>query len=82
MDDARMPRLPRPAEWVRCRNPWHTKTQLIERAKGVLMRRLQMDEQDAYHLLKKGSNGKLAAVAREVIMADEVFALLDRMGGG
>jgi AmiR/NasT family two-component response regulator len=76
----RKPRLPRSAEWVCWRNPRHAKSQwwaelqgslqdrkLIERAKGVLMRQLQVDEQDAYRLLKKwsnDSNGKLSAVAR------------------
>jgi response regulator NasT len=57
---------------------------LMERAKGILMRRLQLDEQDAFRRLKKrssDSNRKMAEVAREVIEAEEVFVRLDRLGG-
>jgi response regulator NasT len=57
---------------------------LIERAKGIMMKRLQVDEEDAFARLRKRSslsNRRLAVVAREVIEADEVFVVLDRLGG-
>jgi response regulator NasT len=53
---------------------------LIERAKGVVMRRLRVDEQEAFRRLKKLSshqNRKLAEVAEKVLEVDEVFQLMD-----
>jgi response regulator NasT len=49
---------------------------LVERAKGVVMRMLQVDEEDAFFRLRKHAsnrNRKLADVAREVIKAEEPF---------
>lgn len=48
----------------------------IERAKGILMQKCSMNEQDAMkHLQKKSrnSNVKLVDVAKEIIKADELF---------
>ena len=56
---------------------------LVERAKGVVMRRLRVDEQEAFRRLKKLSshqNRKLAEVARSVLQVDEVFQQMDQMG--
>lgn len=55
----------------------------LERAKGILMKRLHVDEATAYLRLRKLSsdrNRKLAEVAREIIQAEEVFAQLEDMG--
>ena len=49
---------------------------LIERAKGILMRRKKLDEEDAYALLRKSAmdrNRKLVDVAREVIAMAELL---------
>jgi response regulator NasT len=49
---------------------------LIERAKGVLVRRLQVDEEEAYRRLRRhasDANRKLPEVAREVLGAEEVL---------
>jgi AmiR/NasT family two-component response regulator len=57
---------------------------LIERAKGTVMRRLKVDEADAFRRLRRLSsdrNWKVIEVARHVLNAEEVFALLDRAGG-
>jgi response regulator NasT len=54
---------------------------LIERAKGALMKRLRVDEDEAFRRLRKTAsnhNWKLAEAARSVLQAEEVFALLDR----
>jgi response regulator NasT len=51
---------------------------LIERAKGILMKRGGMDEPDAFHRLQKLSqlkNQKLVEVARTIVVADEAFTL-------
>jgi len=56
---------------------------LVERAKGVVMRRLRVDEQEAFRRLKKltsHQNRKLAEVARTVLQVDEVFQQMDQMG--
>ncbi len=53
---------------------------LVERAKGIVCRRLGLDEQEAFRSLRKLSNDKnreLADVARRVIDCDEVFAELE-----
>jgi len=50
---------------------------VIERAKGVLMKRLQLDEQDAFRRLQKlasEKNLKLITVARAIVTADDAFA--------
>lgn len=49
---------------------------LIERAKGILMKRVGMDEKDAFHRLQKLSqhrNEKLVEVARNIVVAEEAF---------
>ena len=49
---------------------------LIERAKGVLMRRLNLGEEDAFQRLQRQSqntNRKLAEVAQAIIVADEML---------
>ena len=52
---------------------------VIERAKGTVMRRLGLDEPEAFHRLQKqatSQNRKLIEVAREILQADEVFQAL------
>jgi response regulator NasT len=54
---------------------------IIERAKGAVMRRLGIDESEAYRRLRQQAsdrNLKLAEVARTVLGAEEVFQMLDR----
>jgi response regulator NasT len=56
----------------------------IERAKGILMKRLGVDEPEAFRRLKRlasGQNRRLVEVAREVLAADEVFQNLEGKGG-
>jgi len=55
---------------------------LIERAKGILMRRLRVDEGEAFRRLRKLSsdeNRKLIETARTVVASDLVFHELDRL---
>jgi AmiR/NasT family two-component response regulator len=54
---------------------------LIERAKGTVMRRLRVDEEEAFRRLRKLAsvqNRKLVEIARDVGAAEEVFRQLDR----
>ncbi len=56
---------------------------LIERSKGILMRRLRIDEEDAFRrlrLLASSQNRKLVEVARQIIEADQVFDQLEEIG--
>lgn len=49
---------------------------LIERAKGILMRRLQMSEHDAYERLRQRARDKrtkMREIARAIIEAEELF---------
>ena len=49
---------------------------VIERAKGILMKRAGLDEQDAFRRLQKlasDKNLKLVEIARTVVTADEAF---------
>ncbi len=49
----------------------------IERAKGILMRRLHLDEDEAFRRLQKRSqdeNRKMRDVAQAIITADEMFS--------
>lgn len=51
---------------------------LIERAKGIIMRRAQLNEQEAFERLQKLStirNQKLVETARCILTAEEAFAL-------
>jgi two-component system, response regulator PdtaR len=53
---------------------------VIERAKGVLMRRLGVDEEEAFRRLRKSAsskNLKLVEMSRQVIAAETVFSDLD-----
>ncbi len=53
---------------------------LVERAKGIVMRRLRVDEPEAYRRLRKlasDHNHKLVEVAQTVLKADEVFHALE-----
>jgi response regulator NasT len=52
---------------------------VIERAKGALMRRLEVDEDEAFRRLRKlasDQNKKVIAVARAVLASEEVFQQL------
>ncbi len=52
----------------------------IEQAKGVVMKRLRLDEPQAYRRLRKlasDNNRKLAEVAQRVLAADEIFQALE-----
>ena len=49
---------------------------MIERAKGILMRRLDLTEEEAFQRLQRQSqntNRKLAQVAEAIIMADQML---------
>jgi response regulator NasT len=53
---------------------------VVERAKGIVMRRLGVGEEEAYRRLRKlasDHNRKLADLARSVTKADEVFQQLE-----
>jgi AmiR/NasT family two-component response regulator len=53
---------------------------LVERAKGAVMRRLHVDEEEAFRKLRKLSsrrNRKLIDVARDLLDAEEVFHQFD-----
>jgi response regulator NasT len=55
---------------------------LIERAKGVLMKRLQVSEEESFRRLRKLSsdrNRKLVEIAREVVNAEDIFHRLDAL---
>ena len=55
---------------------------VIERAKGILMKRVRVDEGEAFRRLRKLSsekNRKLVEVARDLMAAEEVFARLDSL---
>jgi response regulator NasT len=54
---------------------------VIERAKGAVMKRVGVDEEEAFRRLRKlasDSNRKLADVAQRVTSAEEVFRELDK----
>jgi response regulator NasT len=55
---------------------------LIERAKGAIMKRLGVDEDEAFRRLRKlasDGNRRLADVAHEITEAEEMFRQLDRV---
>ena len=55
---------------------------VIERAKGVVMKRLRVDEDEAFRRLRKLSsnqNRKLVEVAHQVVEAEDVFRELDKV---
>ena len=54
----------------------------VERAKGVLMKRLGIDEPEAFRRLRKlasDNNRKVVLVAETVLTADEVFQALEKI---
>jgi response regulator NasT len=54
---------------------------VIERAKGAVMRRVGLNEPDAFHRLRKlasDQNRKLVEVAQSVLRAEEVFHTLEQ----
>ena len=54
---------------------------VIEKAKGVVMKRLRVDEEEAFRRLRKlasDHNLKLVEVGRRVITAEEIFHQLER----
>jgi response regulator NasT len=54
---------------------------VIERAKGIVMRRLHWDEQEAFRRIRKLANDhnrKVVDVAAEIERADEVFRTLEK----
>jgi len=56
---------------------------LVERAKGIVMRRLAVDEEDAFRRLRKIAsvhNHKLTEVARAVLTSEEIFTALEHGG--
>jgi response regulator NasT len=55
---------------------------IIERAKGVVMERLGVDEQEAFRRLKRmasGHNRKLVEVGQSILAAEEVFQQMDNL---
>jgi response regulator NasT len=55
---------------------------VIERAKGAVMRRLGVSEEQAFRLMRKVSseqNRRMIEVSRNVLQAEEVFHLLERV---
>jgi response regulator NasT len=53
---------------------------VIERAKGILMRRVKLEEQEAFRRLRKlasDQNRKLVDVAHAVLKAEEIFHALE-----
>ncbi len=54
---------------------------IIEKAKGILMKRLKIDEEESFRRLRRlanDQNKKLIDVGRQILAAEEVFHLLDR----
>jgi response regulator NasT len=55
---------------------------VIERAKGVIMKRLRVDEQEGFRRLKKYAsdhNLKLVEFAHTLLSAEEVFAGMEKL---
>ncbi len=55
---------------------------VIERAKGIAMKRLRVDEEEAFRRLQRAaseSNNKLVEIARQLVAADEIFQRLDKV---
>jgi AmiR/NasT family two-component response regulator len=55
---------------------------LIERAKGAVMRRLRLEEDEAFRCMRKlasDHNQKLAQLANQIVAAEETFRQLDRL---
>jgi response regulator NasT len=59
-----------------------TDRKVIERAKGILMKRLRVDEEESFRRLRKlasDRNRRLVEVAQSILQAEEVFHQLDRL---
>ena len=55
---------------------------MIERAKGVVMHRLGVAEEEAFRCLQRlasDGNRRLVEVAQETLAAEEVFAVLEQI---
>ena len=55
---------------------------LVERAKGVVMKRLRMDEEEAFRRMRRlasDRNKKLVEVSRDVSAAEEIFWALEKL---
>jgi two-component system, response regulator PdtaR len=55
---------------------------VIERAKGITMKRLRVDEEEAFRRLRKiasDENRKLVEVAQTVTAAEDVFRKLEKL---
>lgn len=55
---------------------------LIERAKGIVMKRAGVDEQEAFRRLNRlarNKNWRLAEIAHRILAAEEIFQELDRI---
>jgi response regulator NasT len=55
---------------------------IIERAKGIVMRRLRMEEEDAFRRLRKFAsdhNRRVIEVAQNIIGAEQIFHELERL---
>ncbi len=58
---------------------------LIEKAKGAVMKRVGLDEDEAFRRLRRMAsdhNRKLADVAQQVATAEDLFRLLEKSGAG
>jgi AmiR/NasT family two-component response regulator len=54
----------------------------VERAKGILMKRLRVDEPEAFRRLRNlasDNDQNLVAVAETVLTADELFQALEKV---
>ena len=55
---------------------------LVERAKGIVMKRLRVEEDESFRKLRKTAshhNVKLAEVCRRILQAEETFHGLEQM---
>src|SRR5206468_655259 len=58
---------------------------VVERAKGAIMKRLRVDEQEAFRRLRKlasDRNLKAVEVAQTILSSDEIFTALDALNHG
>jgi response regulator NasT len=57
---------------------------LADRAKGIVMERLRVGEQEAYHLIRRAatdSSQRLTEIASRILQAEEVFRFLEEKRG-
>ena len=58
---------------------------MIEKAKGILMKKAGLDEQDAFRRLQKlasDKNQKLVEIARMILTAEEAYGSSEKKGLG